>query len=185
MSPLSSAARRWLLQQARASVEAAGRRQAYRVPEIPAELGPEDRRELERPQAAFVSLHKRGKLRGCVGHVAFDTPLKQVVAEMAQAAALDDMRFPQVTAQEVSDLEIEISVLSPFFRIRPDEVTPGVHGLAVRQGWRRGLLLPQVATAQKWDAKRFLSETCRKAGLEPEAWKHGAEVEAFTAEVIS
>ena len=185
MSPLSSAARRWLLQQARAAVEAAGCRQAYRVPEIPSELGPEDRQELERPQAAFVSLHKHGKLRGCVGHVAFDTPLKRVVAEMAQAAALDDTRFPPVTAGEVPNLEIEISVLSPFFPIRPEQVTPGVHGLAVRQGCRRGLLLPQVATAQKWDAERFLSETCRKAGLEPEAWKHGAEVEGFTAEVIS
>ena len=184
MSPLSSAARRWLLEQARAAVEAAGRRQAYLAAEVPHELGSEDRRELERPKAAFVSLHKHGKLRGCVGHVAFDTPLKQVVAEMAQAAALDDTRFPPVSASEVPDLEIEISVLSSFFPIRPEEVTPGVHGLAVRQGWRRGLLLPQVATAQQWDAKRFLSETCRKAGLEPEAWKHGAELEGFTAEVI-
>ena len=185
MSPLSSAAGRWLLEQARAAVEAAGRGQAYRAAEIPAELGSEDRRELERPRAAFVSLHKHGKLRGCVGHVAIDTPLRQVVAEMAQAAALDDTRFPPVTAEETADLAIEISVLSPLAPIRPEEVRPGVHGLAVRQGWRRGLLLPQVAASQHWDAERFLSETCRKAGLEPDAWKRGAEVEGFTAEVIS
>lgn len=185
MLPLTSAARRWLLQVARRAVEAAGRRETMRPPRPPAGLPPSDRVELERPQAAFVTLRKQGRLRGCVGHTGFDTPLTRVVVEMAQAAAREDNRFPPVASDEVSDIQLEISVLSPFFPIDPDRIIPGTHGLMVRQGSERGLLLPQVASALHWDSVRFLRETCRKAGLDPDAWKHGALLEAFTAEVIA
>ncbi|MBI3666097.1 MAG: AmmeMemoRadiSam system protein A [Acidobacteria bacterium] len=184
MSPLSRAARRWLLELARGALEAAARGESFQAPPPPSELSATDREELRRPCAAFVSLHKLGELRGCVGHVAFDTPLAEVVGEMAQAAALDDDRFPPVTPDEVPEIDIEISLLSPFFPIRPEQVIAGTHGLLVRRGLYRGLLLPQVATAYHWSGEQFLGEACRKAGLPQDAWQHGAALEAFTAEVI-
>ncbi|HYM11257.1 MAG TPA: AmmeMemoRadiSam system protein A [Bryobacterales bacterium] len=184
MLPLSSAARRWLLEMARAAVEAAGWGEPFQAPQAPPDLPPTDASELERPRAAFVSLHKQGRLRGCVGHIGFDTPLRQLVPEMAQAAARDDARFDPVSPEEVRELEIEISVLSDFFPIEPDQVIPGVHGLLARRGIHRGILLPQVALEHNWDAARFLSETCRKAGLPFDAWKRGATIEAFTADII-
>lgn len=184
MSPLSSDARRWLLELARAAVEAAGRGEPFPAPEILRDLSPSDQAELARPCAVFVSLHRQGRLRGCVGHIGFETPLRLVVPEMAQAAARDDARFDPVSPEEVSDLEIEISVLSRFFPIEPHEIVPGVHGLLVERGFHRGILLPQVASEHSWDAVRFLSETCRKAGLPPDAWKRGAALKAFTADII-
>lgn len=182
---LSSAASRWLLDLARSAVAAAGRREALPSPQIPPELPASDRHELEQARAAFVSLHKQGRLRGCVGHVGFDTPLLRLVPEIAEAAASHDARFPPVSAEELPDIHVEISVLSPLFPIRPEEIVPGTHGLLVSRGFHRGLLLPQVATAAGWDSLRFLRETCRKAGLDPDAWQHGATLEAFTADVIS
>ena len=185
MSPLTSAARRWLLELARGALEAAAKGDSFRAPRPPAGLPAADQEELLRPRAAFVSLHKKGRLRGCVGHVAFDTPLAQVVGEMARAATLQDDRFPPVSRDEVPEIEVEISLLSPFFPIRPEQIIAGTHGLLVRRGLYRGLLLPQVATTYNWDAERFLREACRKAGLPRDAWKHGASLEAFTAEVIA
>jgi AmmeMemoRadiSam system protein A len=148
-------------------------------------LSSADREELRRPAAAFVSLHNQERLRGCIGHTVVDRPLYLVVAEMARAAAREDTRFPIVTPEEVAALRIEISILSPFFPVSPDQIIPGSHGLFVSRGFYRGLLLPQVATYYHWDANRFLEETCRKAGLAPDAWKHGATVRAFTAEIIA
>jgi CDP-diacylglycerol--glycerol-3-phosphate 3-phosphatidyltransferase len=184
MLPLSSAARRWLLDLARAAVDAAGRGEPIPAPEVPPDLPLADQTELARPYAVFVSLHKQGQLRGCVGHIGFETPLRQLVPEMAQAAALDDARFDPVSPEEVPDLDIEISVLSRFFPIEPDQIVPGVHGLLARRGIHRGILLPQVALEHNWDAVRFLNETCRKAGLPPDAWTRGATIEAFTADII-
>ncbi len=111
--------------------------------------------------------------------------MRIVVADMARAAALEDSRFPPVTPEEVPGIEIEISVLSPFFFIAPDQIIPGVHGLFVRRGFHRGLLLPQVAETHHWDGMRLLQETCKKAGLPPDAWQHGATIEAFTADILS
>lgn len=184
MLPLSNTGRQWLLEVARQALEAAARGESYAAPPAPADLPPSDGEEVECPRAAFVTLHVEGRLRGCVGHTAADTPLRIVVADMARAAALEDCRFPPVTPGEVPQIELEISVLSPFFPISPDQVEPGAHGLLVRRGFYSGLLLPQVATAYNWDARRLIEETCRKAGLPPDAWKHGARLEAFTAEVI-
>lgn len=184
MSPLSNDARRWLLVLAHAAVEAAGRGEPFPALEIPPHLSPSDQAELARPCAVFVSLHRQGRLRGCVGHISFETPLWLVVPEMAQAAARDDARFDPVSLEEVSDIEIEISVLSRFFPIDPHDIVPGVHGLLVERGFYRGILLPQVASEHNWDAVRFLGETCRKAGLPPDAWKRGATLKAFTADII-
>jgi len=139
---------------------------------------------LNQPRGAFTTLHLEGRLRGCVGYIAALKPLIQTVAETAVSAAFYDPRFPPVTPNEAPHLRIEISVLSLPEPIRPEHVVPGVHGLIVSLGPRRGLLLPQVAGEHGWDRETFLAQTCVKAGLPPDAWKTGATIEAFTAEVF-
>jgi hypothetical protein len=135
-------------------------------------------------RAAFTTLHLEGELRGCVGYAFPVYPLYRTVLETAIAAAYGDSRFWPVTEIEVPQLRIEISVLSPVFEVVPEEVEVSRHGLIVTQGQRRGLLLPQVPVEHGWDAERFLTESCIKAGLPPDAWKFGAKLEAFTAEVF-
>lgn len=139
---------------------------------------------LNQPRGVFTTLHLEGRLRGCVGYVAALKPLIQAVAETAVSAAFYDPRFPPVTLNEAPHLKVEISVLSLPQPIRPEQVVAGRHGLIVAQGPRRGLLLPQVAAEHGWDAETLLAQTCVKAGLPPDAWKHGATIEAFTAEVF-
>ena len=134
---------------------------------------------------AFVSLHKHGELRGCIGHIEADRPLAQVVAQCAVSACTSDPRFPPVTAGELSVIDIEVSILGPLEPIEgPDQIEVGRHGVLVALDRRRGLLLPQVATEWKWDAPTFLAQTCRKAGLPMDAWKNGATVWRFEAEVF-
>jgi AmmeMemoRadiSam system protein A len=140
---------------------------------------------LAQPRGAFTTLHLHGKLRGCIGYVIVKYSLYRTVAETAQAAAFDDPRFPPVTAEEAPDLKIDISVLSPLQPIDAENVVVGHHGLVVSQSSRRGLLLPQVPVEWGWDRETFLAQTCLKAGLPPDAWQRGAELEAFTAEVFS
>ena len=135
-------------------------------------------------RGAFTTLHLQGKLRGCIGYVIPVHPLYQTVAETAQAAAFDDPRFQPVTDEEAPHLKIEISVLSPLRPIRPEEVVTGVHGLIVTKGGHRGLLLPQVPVEWHWDRETFLSQTCLKAGLPPDAWMQNIDLQAFTAEVF-
>jgi len=140
---------------------------------------------LEEPRGAFTTLHVEGRLRGCIGYVIALRPLYQTVAETATAAAFRDPRFPPVSQSELALLQVEISVLSPMAAILPGEVEVGRHGLMVMQGGARGLLLPQVPLEWGWDRERFLAETCHKAGLPADAWRHGAKLEAFTAEVFA
>ena len=139
---------------------------------------------LAETRGAFTTLHLHGKLRGCIGYVIPTHSLYRTVAETAQAAAFDDPRFRPVTAEEAAELKVQISVLSPLQLIRPEEVQVGVHGLVVTFGGRRGLLLPQVPKEWGWDRETFLAQTCLKAGLPPDAWLQGAELQAFTAEVF-
>ena len=139
---------------------------------------------LAEPRGAFTTLHLEGKLRGCVGYVAPLYPLYRTIAETAVAAALHDTRFYPVTLAEAARLKIELSILSPLFPISADEIEIGKHGLVVSLEQNRGLLLPQVPTEHGWDRYIFLEQTCRKAGLPPDAWKHGATLEAFVAEVF-
>ena len=135
-------------------------------------------------RGAFTTLHLEGRLRGCIGYVFPSRPLYRTVAETARAAAFDDPRFHPVTVQEAPALKVEISVLSKLQSIAPEQVELGKHGLVVQQGGRRGLLLPQVPLEWEWDRETFLSQTCLKAGLPPDAWRRGAELQAFTAEVF-
>jgi AmmeMemoRadiSam system protein A len=135
-------------------------------------------------RGVFTTLHRFGKLRGCIGFVIATTPLYQAVIDTAALAAFEDPRFDPVQPHEVDELQVEISVLSPMTPIAPEQVEVGKHGLMISQYGRRGLLLPQVPLEWRWDRETFLSETCRKAGLPPDAWRRGATVEAFTAEVF-
>lgn len=139
---------------------------------------------LVEPRGAFVTLRKHGDLRGCIGHVLTTAPLYKTIQECAVAAALADPRFAPVAPDEVPSLHMEISVLSAPFPVAPEQIIIGEHGLIISKGFRRGLLLPQVPVTWNWDREQFLEETCIKAGLPPDAWKKGAQIEAFTAEVF-
>ncbi len=142
---------------------------------------------LSEYRGAFVSLHRRGQLRGCIGYLDAVKPLLQTVREMAAAAAFHDPRFAPLQAGELADLEIEISVLSPMRVIAStDEIEVGKHGLYIVRGLNRGLLLPQVATQYNWSRLAFLEQTCCKAGLPPDAWKDsGTIIYVFTADVFA
>lgn len=141
---------------------------------------------LLEPRGAFVTLKRHGDLRGCIGHILAQEPLYLTVREVAIYAATRDPRFPAVSAKELSELEFEISVLSPLRKIKDaHEVRVGEHGLLIRSGARQGLLLPQVPVEQKWDRRTFLEETCHKAGLDANAWKQpDSELFVFTALVF-
>jgi len=139
---------------------------------------------LAEPRGVFTTLYSKGELRGCVGYVFPVMPLCQAVGETARAAAFDDNRFYPVTSQEVPELKISLSVLSPLQLIRPEEVEVGRHGLMVSLAGYKGLLLPQVPMEHHWDRITFLEQTCRKAGLPSDAWQRGATLEAFSAEVF-
>lgn len=139
---------------------------------------------LAEPRGAFTTLYVRGDLRGCVGYVLPLYSLYQTVAETARSAAFEDTRFWPVTLEEVSELKISLSIVSPLKPIRPEEIEIGRHGLLVSTGSHRGLLLPQVPIEHGWDRIAFLEQTCRKAGLPANAWQKGAKLEVFTAEVF-
>jgi AmmeMemoRadiSam system protein A len=139
---------------------------------------------LAEPRGVFTTIYRHGELRGCVGYVQAVLPLYQAVVETARASASQDTRFTPVTPEEVQHLQVSLSVLSPLRPIHAEHVTIGKHGLIVTMGGRRGLLLPQVPVEHAWDRVTFLEQTCRKAGLFPDAWKAGAVLESFTAEVF-
>jgi AmmeMemoRadiSam system protein A len=139
---------------------------------------------LDEPRGAFTTIYFHGNLRGCVGYVFPVASLYRTVAETARAAAFEDTRFSPVSLQEAPDLDLSLSILSLLRVITPEEVEIGRHGLVVSQGGRRGLLLPQVPVEHQWDRVTFIEQTCRKAGLPLDAWRQGATLEAFTAEVF-
>jgi AmmeMemoRadiSam system protein A len=139
---------------------------------------------LSEARGAFTTIYFQSLLRGCVGYVFPVTSLYRTVAETARAAAFEDTRFSPVTREEAPDLEVSLSILSPLKAVGPEEVEIGLHGLVIAQGGHRGLLLPQVPVEHQWDRVTFLEQTCRKAGLPPDAWKTGATLQAFTAEVF-
>jgi AmmeMemoRadiSam system protein A len=139
---------------------------------------------LGEPRGVFTTIYLHAELRGCVGYLVPVTPLYRAVAETARAAASEDTRFRPVTREEAAQLEVSLSILSPLRPIEPEQVEIGRHGLVVTLAGRRGLLLPQVPVEHQWDRVTFLEQTCRKAGLPADAWKTGATLEAFTAEVF-
>jgi uncharacterized protein len=139
---------------------------------------------LAEPRGVFTTLYYRGDLRGCVGYVFPVMSLYRTVAESARGAAFDDSRFALVTRDEAAELRVSLSILSPPQPIRPEDVEIGRHGLLIKMGAYRGLLLPQVPIEHQWDRIAFLEQTCKKAGLPIDAWQNGAQVEAFTAEIF-
>ena len=177
---LSPETRRDLLSLARRSLEArfAG--------EPPPRLASDRSEAFGQPLGVFVTLTLSAALRGCIGTLAPDGSLAGVVADFARRAAFDDPRFPPLSPAELPLCEIEISVLSaPEPLESADEIVPGRDGLIVEGRGRRGLLLPQVAVEWGFDGARFLAETCRKAGLPPEAWRApDVKVWRFQAEVF-
>lgn len=166
-----------LLALARRALEARVRRQP---PPRPERGG-----ALDWTRGAFVTIHEHGDLRGCLGRIETEIPLGETIAHLAASVADSDPRFEPVSPRELHDIDVEISVLSPEQEIQSiDEIEIGRHGLIVEQGPRRGLLLPQVATEQHWDRHTFVSHTCLKAALPADAWRHGARILIFEAQVF-
>ncbi len=174
--PLSPAERGALLGIAREAIRA-------RLGLGPPPALPESGALAER-RGAFVTLHRRGELRGCIGRFDPEGSLARTVAEMAVAAAFTDPRFPPLTSGEADDLDVHVSALGPRVPL-PDPATlrVGAHGLVVKQGWHRGVLLPVVAVERGWDAPTFLKHACLKAGLRADAWTApSTTLETFEAE---
>ncbi len=151
------------------------------------EIDVPDREIMKQRRGAFVTLKKKGQLRGCIGYIEAVKPLVDTIREMASAAAFRDPRFRPVSAEELPQLEYEISVLSPITEISdPSIIEVGRHGIIITRGMNRGLLLPQVAAEWGWDRETFLAQTCVKAGLPENAWRQsGTKIEIFSADVFS
>lgn len=175
-SEYSRSERDTLLKLAHASIESAVEGHELRL-EAPSA-------HLAEPRGVFTTIYLRGELRGCVGYVFPMAPLFRAVAETARAAAFDDSRFEPVSRDEAPLLEVSLSVLSLLKPIEAAQVEIGRHGLMVSLAGHRGLLLPQVPIEHSWNRITFLEQTCRKAGLPGDAWRMGATLEAFTAEVF-
>jgi AmmeMemoRadiSam system protein A len=144
------------------------------------------RHDLRRRAGAFVTLRRKGELRGCIGQLIPDRELYRIVQQCAVSAAVEDPRFAPVVPEELPEISIEISVLTPFRRVRDvKEIQLGRHGLFVVNGASRGLLLPQVAEEHNLDVPAFLEQTCRKAGLPESAWQDPVtEIFVFEAQII-
>ncbi|MBU4565054.1 MAG: AmmeMemoRadiSam system protein A [Desulfarculus sp.] len=140
----------------------------------------------EMKRGAFVTLHKQGRLRGCIGNFISDEPLTELIQDMAVAAASQDPRFPPLGAAELDQVDLEISVLSPLKRISDvNEIKVGTHGIYMVSPRGRGVLLPQVATEYGWDRDTFLDQTCVKAGLRPGCWRDpDTEILIFSAQIF-
>jgi len=175
---LNSSDKKLLLQLAREAVTAAvqtGKVRAHEVTEA----------HLVGPQGCFVTIKRQGALRGCIGNFNSEKPLYLLVQEMAASAATRDPRFYPMKEGDLTDFELEISVLSPLNKISSlEEVVVGKHGLYLEKNFSRGVLLPQVAVEHGWDRETFLNQTALKAGLKKDDWKEGAEIYLFTAEVF-
>jgi AmmeMemoRadiSam system protein A len=178
MADLSGPEKKELLKLARETIKKhlAGGGGACPTPEGPV---------FKEKRGVFVTLHRDGELRGCIGYPLPLKPLGEAVAEMAVAAAFEDPRFPAVEAGELGELEIEISVLTVPQKVDgPDQVRVGRDGIIISKGFQRGLLLPQVPVEQGWDLEQYISFGCRKAGLAPDEWKRGVQIEVFQAIVF-
>jgi len=135
---------------------------------------------------AFVTIHNTGNLRGCIGNITAATPLWMTVMNMAVEASTGDPRFPPITPGELEDIDIEISALSPLWKIKDiKEIEVGKHGILIKKGFNQGLLLPQVATENGFDRISFLEHTCLKAGLARNCYRDGdCEIHIFSATVF-
>ncbi|MCK4670480.1 MAG: AmmeMemoRadiSam system protein A [Nanoarchaeota archaeon] len=146
---------------------------------------------LDEKRGIFVTLTKQGNLRGCIGFPVASYPLGEAIAQSAKSAAFSDPRFDEVTKEEMTDIKIEISVLTVPKELDPTtpegmikQIKVGEDGLILEYANRSGLLLPQVPVEWKWDAKEFLRQICIKAGVEEDAWTKG-NLYKFQAEIFS
>lgn len=133
----------------------------------------------------FVTIKRKGELRGCIGNFVSDKPLFRLVQDMAVSAATSDPRFYPMKQHDLDDFELDISVLSPLKKASSvDEIQVGTHGIYIIKGSYRGVLLPQVATEYGWDRDEFLRHTCKKAGLPEDTWKGECDIYIFSALVF-
>lgn len=175
---LSDGERRWLLEHARRAIG------QYMTTGTAPLARPEDA-ALWRDRGAFVTLEIEGRLRGCIGHTAEDRPLGQVVGAMALQAAFNDGRFSPLTPEELGEVRVEISVLTPRRPVSgPEEIVVGRDGVILEKGGRSAIYLPQVAPEQGWNREEMLGNLALKAGLPRDGWKRGAELWTFRAEVF-
>jgi uncharacterized protein (TIGR00296 family) len=141
-------------------------------------------------RGVFVTLTENGLLRGCIGHPFPDSTLEEAIMDSAVSAATRDPRFPPLEKDELDNIVVEVTILTPPEKIEappkelPNLIEIGKHGLIVKQGYCQGLLLPQVAPENDMDAIDFLGHTCLKAGLSPDAWLRGAEVSCFEGQIF-
>ena len=175
---LSTQEREILLQTARESIRSALTGETPRYPE-PTE-------NLLRKSGAFVTLHKNGNLRGCIGHIIARSQLFSAVKALARSSAFEDPRFPPLELSEYEEIDLEISVLTPMEKAAsPEQVEVGVHGVYIKAGPRSGVLLPQVPVEQGWNRRQYLTNLCYKAGLAGDCWAQpNAELYLFTAIVF-
>jgi AmmeMemoRadiSam system protein B/AmmeMemoRadiSam system protein A len=164
---------------AKAAIESRCLGEEYPQIKIPSET-------LKENRGAFVTLQKHGNLRGCIGYIRAQKPLHETIREMALAAAFQDSRFNPVKKDELKDIAIEISVLTPLKKIdNIEEIEVGKHGIYIIKGLNSGILLPQVATEYGWERKTFLEHTCTKAGLSKDAWKEkDTEIYIYSADIF-
>jgi AmmeMemoRadiSam system protein A len=133
----------------------------------------------------FVTAYHRDDLRGCLGTLDAREPLAHAIVRLAGDVAHHDPRFDPIQPEEINHIVIDVSVLTPPELVDdPADIVVGQHGLIVEHGWRKGLLLPQVAPEHGWDRETLLAQTCRKAGLAPDEWRNGAKIFRFEAEVF-
>ena len=185
-SGLTAGEREFLREVAWLAVGAAARgERAPAADALARERGLADSPRLKEPRGAFVTLHAQGHLRGCIGIIEGRLPLLRAVADNAASAAVGDPRFPPVTPDEVSNLTLEVSALTPLRTVDgPAGIIIGRHGILLGRQGRQAVFLPQVATEQGWDLPTTLSQLCRKAGLPADAWREGATLRVFEADVF-
>ena len=119
-----------------------------------------------------MTVSHEGRLRGCRGCLEWDRPLWEAVRTVAVDAALRDPRFPLIQPEELDEVRVKMSVLSPLVPLeRPEGLEVGRHGLLIRKGWAGGLLLPEVPVRYGWDPHTYLGQVCRKANLPEDAWR--------------
>ena len=180
-APLTADEKRLLLRLARAAVVAGAGEAPLPAPGDFGDLTP----ALRETRGAFVTLRAGGHLRGCIGHIEGIRPLAETVLDNALSAAFRDPRFAPVAAEEVANLQIEISALTP---LRPvgswRDIEVPRHGVLLARGARRAVFLPQVAAEQGWDRDTLLDRLARKAGLPDDGWRRGAELYTFRAVIF-
>jgi len=185
-APLSAVHRAFLLRLARATLNGAvGGDPPPRPAAFAAAAGTDLGPPLCERRGVFVSLHRFGRLRGCIGDLAGAAPLCEAVVANTLAAAFRDPRFLPLTEDELPGLTLEISALTP---LRPVADWSGIevprHGVVLTRGNARAVFLPQVAAEQGWDRETLLGQLSLKAGLPPDAWRRGSQFHIFEAEVF-